>query len=128
MKIWRSVNEIRCQKTKHQKSVKARTSGKIKRQVKKSVNPLYGQTGMGIVNDPKKAAYNAVYNKTTVGVDDLLREKAKETNDTNSSMTSGDVFRGIGSFFSLIFALLKLAFWLAVLAGIIAFVVWIIRL
>ena len=43
------------------KSIKARTTGKVKRQVKKAVNPLYGKKGMGIVNDPKKAAYNAVY-------------------------------------------------------------------
>ena len=42
------------------KSIKARTTGKVKRQVKKAVNPLYGKKGMGIVNDPKKAAYNAV--------------------------------------------------------------------
>ena len=39
------------------KSIKARTTGKVKRQVKKAVNPLYGKKGMGIVNDPKKAAY-----------------------------------------------------------------------
>lgn len=52
------------------KSIKARTTGKVKRQVKKAVNPLYGKKGMGIVNDPKKAAYNAVYNRTTVGVSD----------------------------------------------------------
>ena len=32
------------------KSIKARTTGKVKRQVKKAVNPLYGKKGMGIVN------------------------------------------------------------------------------
>lgn len=36
------------------KSIKARTTGKVKRQVKKAVNPLYGKKGMGIVNDPKR--------------------------------------------------------------------------
>lgn len=50
--------------------LKARTTGKIKRKLKKSVNPLYGKKGMGWVNDPKKALYNKVYNKTTVGVPD----------------------------------------------------------
>lgn len=55
------------------KSIKARTTGKVKRQVKKAVNPLYGKKGMGIVNDPKKAAYNAVYNRTTVGVSDIAK-------------------------------------------------------
>ena len=28
------------------KSIKARTTGKVKRQVKKAVNPLYGKKGM----------------------------------------------------------------------------------
>lgn len=55
------------------KSVKARTTGKIKRSIKKSVNPLYGKKGMGYVNDPKKAIYNKVYNKTTVGVNDIAQ-------------------------------------------------------
>lgn len=61
------------------KSIKARTTGKVKRQVKKAVNPLYGKKGMGIVNDPKKAAYNAVYSRTTVGVSDLVKRSASAT-------------------------------------------------
>lgn len=61
------------------KSIKARTTGKVKRQVKKAVNPLYGKKGMGIVNDPKKAAYNAVYSRTTVSVSDLVKEAAATT-------------------------------------------------
>lgn len=55
------------------RSIKARTTGKLKRQIKKSVNPFYGKKGMGLVNDPKKAVYNKVYNKTTVGVNDLIK-------------------------------------------------------
>lgn len=50
------------------KSVKAQTTGKVKRAVKKSVSPGYGQKGVGWIKDPKKAAYNKVYNKTTLGV------------------------------------------------------------
>ena len=56
------------------KSVKARTTGKIKRSVKKSVNPLYGKKGVGYVTDPKKAVYNKVYNKTTVGVRAIISD------------------------------------------------------
>lgn len=48
------------------KSIKARTTGKIKRQIKSAVNPLYGKKGMGLINNPKKAMYNKVYNKTTI--------------------------------------------------------------
>ena len=55
------------------KSIKTRTTGKIKRSVKKSVNPLYGKNGMGYINNPKKAVYNKVYRKTTVGVGDIMR-------------------------------------------------------
>lgn len=52
-------------KPSFKKSLKTRTTGKVKRKVKKSVNPLYGKKGMGWVRDPKKAAYNKVYNKTS---------------------------------------------------------------
>ena len=50
------------------KSVKARTTGKINRQVKKSVVPMYGKKGTGIIKNPKKSVYNKVYNKTTISV------------------------------------------------------------
>ena len=63
------------------KSIKARTTGKMKRQVKKAVNPLYGKKGMGVINNPKKAAYNAVYNRTTVGVSDI----SKSVSPSNTS-------------------------------------------
>lgn len=72
------------------RSVKARTTGKIKRNIKKSVNPLYGKSGMGYINDPKKAVYNKVYNKTTIGIADLLESEKKETysfQETNYSTT-----------------------------------------
>ena len=48
------------------KSLKARTTGKLKRQMKKAVNPLYGKKGMGLVKNPQKAIYNKVYNKVTI--------------------------------------------------------------
>ena len=55
------------------RSIKARTTGKIKRQVKSAVNPLYGKKGMGYINDPKKAVYNKVYNKTSFSIWDLFK-------------------------------------------------------
>lgn len=55
------------------KSISARTTGKIERAVKSSVNPLYGEKGMGYINDPEKAVYNKVYNKTSFGVGDLFK-------------------------------------------------------
>lgn len=49
-------------------SFSARTTARVKRSVKRSVNPLYGKRGMGYINNPKKAVYNKVYNKTTTSV------------------------------------------------------------
>lgn len=68
------------------KSFKARTTGKVKRQMKKSVNPLYGKKGMGLVDNPKKAVYNKVYNKTTVdGLKPLKVSSSKKTNKANDN-------------------------------------------
>ena len=54
------------------KRISARTTGKIKRTVNKAVNPLYGKKGMGFINNPSKAVYNKVYNRTTTSVDNII--------------------------------------------------------
>lgn len=56
------------------KSIKARTTGKIKRTAKRSINPLYGKKGMRFINNPKKAMYNKVYNKTSINAFDLFKK------------------------------------------------------
>lgn len=53
--------------------IKARTTGKVKRKLKKTVNPFYGKKGMGWIRNPKKALYNKVYHKTSIGVDDIAK-------------------------------------------------------
>lgn len=74
------------------KSISARTTGKLKRQVKKAVNPMYGKKGMGMITNPKKAVYNKVYNKTTVSVSDLTKVKTKSTNvKTNKQIKTTDL-------------------------------------
>ncbi|HBM6744515.1 TPA: hypothetical protein LY850_002630, partial [Enterococcus faecium] len=55
------------------KSIGARTTGKAKRAVKKAVIPGYGKKGSGWIKDPKKAAYNKVYKKTTFSFWDLFK-------------------------------------------------------
>lgn len=57
------------------KSIKARTTGKAKRAIKKSVVPGYGKKGTGIIKSPKKAVYNKVYNKTSFSIFDLFKKK-----------------------------------------------------
>lgn len=71
------------------KSIKARTTGKIKRQMKSAVNPTYGKKGMGWVNDPKKAAYNKIYNKTTVSA--IPKTSTNKSNANSNSMTNNYV-------------------------------------
>jgi len=61
------------------KSIKARTTGRINRTINRSINPLYGKKGMGYINNPKKALYNKVYNKTTVGVNDMFINTSNNT-------------------------------------------------
>lgn len=58
------------------RSIKARTTGRAKRALKKSINPMYGKKGLGLLN-PKKAVYNKVYNKTSFGLGDILKKLFK---------------------------------------------------
>ena len=53
--------------------MKARTTGRVKRALNKSENPLYGKKGMGIVRNPRKSVYNKIYKKTTFGLSDIFR-------------------------------------------------------
>lgn len=55
------------------KSFKARTTGKLKRSIKKSINPLYGKKRTGLITNPKKSIYNKVYKKTTFNIFDLFK-------------------------------------------------------
>ena len=55
------------------RSLKARTTSKWKRQAKKAIIPGYGRKGMGWVKNPRKAAYNKVYRKTSFSFWDLFK-------------------------------------------------------
>lgn len=48
------------------KTLKARTTGAIKRKAKSAVNPLYGKKGMGFIKDPERSVKNKIYKKTTI--------------------------------------------------------------
>jgi len=65
--------KIGIRKPSIKKAIKAKTTGKAKRAVKKAVNPLYGKKGVGAVKDPVKSAKNKVYKKTTIGIKDILK-------------------------------------------------------
>jgi hypothetical protein len=55
------------------RSFKARTTGKAKRKIKKTLIPGYGKKGVGWIKNPKKAVYNKVYNKTTFSIGDIFK-------------------------------------------------------
>ena len=55
------------------KSIKARTTGKAKRAIKKAVIPGYGKKGIGWIKNPKKVALNKVYKKMSFGIMDLFK-------------------------------------------------------
>lgn len=66
--------KIGMRKPSIKKSLKARTTGKLKRKVKSEVVPLYGKKGTGIIKDPKKAVYNKIYNKTSFSIFDIFKK------------------------------------------------------
>lgn len=87
------------------KSVSARTTGRINREIKKSINPVYGKKGMGWINDPKKAAYNKIYNKTTISAKDIVNNKS------SFSEGIGAIFNLIGNIIMIIVSLAQVLFW-----------------
>ena len=82
--------KIGIRKPSLKKSLKARTTGKIKRKVKKAVIPGYGKKGMGILH-PKKAIYNKVYNKTTIDVLKPLKSSSKTKSKSKTSTIGANV-------------------------------------
>lgn len=63
------------------RKIMASTTAKYKRQIKKSLLPYYGEKGTGVYKDPKKALYNELYNKSSIG----QKEFEKLTNQENIS-------------------------------------------
>lgn len=55
------------------RSISARTTGRAKRSIKRAINPYYGKKGTGWITNPKKAAYNKIYHKTTFSLWDLFK-------------------------------------------------------
>jgi len=68
-----SIMKFGLRKPSIKKSIKARTTGKFKRKVKRAINPFYGKKGMGWIRDPKKAVYNKIYNKTSFSFWNLFK-------------------------------------------------------
>lgn len=76
------------------KSISARTTGKVKRAVKKSVNPLYGKKGAGFVKDPAKSVKNSIYHKTTIGASDIIGGSGSSSPAATSSPAARSAYSG----------------------------------
>lgn len=63
--------KIGIRKPSIKKSISARTTGKVKRKLKRMTNPLYGKKGMGFIKNPAKAIKGKIYRKTTVSAKGL---------------------------------------------------------
>lgn len=55
------------------KSIRARTTGKYKRKLKRAINPFYGRKGMGFIKNPRRSIKNKIYRKITFGLGDIFR-------------------------------------------------------
>lgn len=66
------------------RSLSAATKGAAKRALMREIVPYYGKRGMGWAN-PKKAAYNRVYNMTTANPIDILTDKGHHRDSQFSS-------------------------------------------
>lgn len=72
------------------RSLSAATKGAAKRALMREIVPYYGKRGMGWSN-PKKAAYNRVYNMTTASPIDILTDKPKDRKATTETLTTQNV-------------------------------------
>ncbi|MCC8013819.1 MAG: hypothetical protein LIO87_01365 [Eubacterium sp.] len=66
--------KIGMRKPSLKKSFRARTTGKAKRKIKKNLIPGYGKKGIGWLKNPKKAAYNKIYKKTSFSIFDIFKK------------------------------------------------------
>lgn len=57
---------FRVRKPNFKRMIKARTTGRLKRSLKKLCNPFYEKKGMGFLKSPKKSIKNKIYKKTTI--------------------------------------------------------------
>lgn len=119
------------------KSFKARTSGRLKRSVKSNLIPTYGKKGMGYINNPKKAIYNKVYNKTTVSIFDVGPSKSRQRDMETinipkdkikfSHLTNLLTLTTIGLSFALVFGKYTSLYFLFLLVSFIGFIIFLIK-
>lgn len=69
-------------------SFKARTTGRAKRAVKRTIIPGYGKKGTGFIKNPKRSMYNAVYHRTSIDTLKPIKNKKRTTQGQGSQQSS----------------------------------------
>lgn len=90
------------------KSVKARTTGRAKRAIKRTFDPTYGKKGAGWIKNPERAAYNAVYNRTTTSVIPKTSKKTRSAKGTNSFAVKFELFLKLAIFLVIAIAVIRI--------------------
>lgn len=67
------------------RSLSAMTKAQANRALKRAFIPGYGKKGTGMLHNPKKAVYNKIYNKTTIGYNEIFNPPR----NTQPQQTSG---------------------------------------
>lgn len=96
------------------KSISARTTGRVKRSVKRATNPLYGNKGMGFVKNPKRSVKNSIYHKTTVGGLSSIKSSSSTSSNDNPNLIDS-IFDLIGALFELVVAIVIMWFIFSIL-------------
>lgn len=105
------------------KSLKAKTTGRVKRAVKGSVNPVYGVKGIEYLKDPERAVKNKIYHKITV--DPLDSMKKAEMPDFDVPEVEQSSFKhGISYLFAILGFIGNVIFLYKFIAGIALDVGW----
>ena len=78
--------KIGLRKRSFKKSFKAMTTGRIKRKLKSTINPLYGKKNMGLIKNPERAIKNKIYHKTTIGLTPSSFPKPKKSTATKTKV------------------------------------------
>lgn len=78
--------KIGLRKRSFKKSFKAMTTGRIKRKLKSTINPLYGKKNMGLIKNPERAIKNKIYHKTTIGLTPSSFPKPKKSTATRTKV------------------------------------------
>ena len=111
----------RYRKPSFKKSFSAKTKGRATRTIKRACNPCYGKKGSGWINNPERAAYNHLYNKTTQSVHN------HSSFDGGSDFTT-NCFSFIGGLLMIFVGLLQFALTLFMIAFNIGVIVVIIKI